>query len=927
MGKNVPLTEMQNFESFFNEILSYAEQGGDEELLQSLFEKLEKQIQGWLATPSSHYQYARLVMKSIIEANIADAPLPVKAQVSYLRGIIHDQGFHDIKKHPRQAMVDYKDAVSFGSVKAWDKIGDHFFAQATSSNLIVSSHPSFFEAIRAYQKAGSISQEKVLYSGLMTLYKDEIAKGDFDKAIKVIAEINHFVHQNQNMDIPQKIREISVNIDKLRLLQTALEDAQKISATYLKSIQMSPEQMQEAFLLCKKTNDTPNPIFDYYHAQILATSARLMKHQTPEKKQVAEGMQKESKKLFEKILHGEYDLTLKPLQLFAQGIYYEDNQIENAKVPPQKYFQKAAKSGCYLAYYHLANIAHLSEDEKNNVEHYYKLGSNAGDPACQLAYYRRCLLPELQKAITEKDTRQICAIADKSYDLLQLIQNNPHTLNSALPFLETHLKDLKGTLSKYGENLEILTSKYWESVPITEINPDFLNAIQRYETISSDDLHNRLKILQEIKQTCNHIFMNKEQYKPKVLEEVDKLYTQLADVIYITSKKNYQIQLQNIATRTPKERLIDIFHFMKQPGHMDNKYFIELSDPIHRKPELFSTWMDTPGAPSYFKWLASFDSFDHQNVQQIIYLDEEQRQKFEATIINGQVYNKKTDSLIHDGHYLLAITPSKQIYIASEDQESSRSMLFHHSSFNAGNHLMFAGEVDLQGGKIVKINNYSGHYLPEITALYRAVLLFKSNNAFDQNLRIGYLGNAIPDNFSMNQNELRLDEFRLLAITSMMKQPHTSANDNIKPEPMQTNSNSNTIQKPVTQDFFKQIEKSIVNYLIAESRIAERIDTILSNNYQHTFFGHKTIQMNQKNIVLPKNLATEYQQLHQIMSDGNWLNYPPFTAEDIKKSEGDLTPKKVATSGKIDFKNRLHSFINGEKENVSESPSDNPSTS
>lgn len=83
--------------NLFNEILSYAEKGGDEELLQSLFEKLEKQIQGWLATPSSHNQYARLVMKSIIEANIADAPLLVKAQVSYLRGIIHDQGFHDIK--------------------------------------------------------------------------------------------------------------------------------------------------------------------------------------------------------------------------------------------------------------------------------------------------------------------------------------------------------------------------------------------------------------------------------------------------------------------------------------------------------------------------------------------------------------------------------------------------------------------------------------------------------------------------------------------------------------------------------------------------------------------------------------------------------------------------------------------------------------
>lgn len=45
--------------------------------------------------------------------------------------------------------------------------------------------------------------------------------------------------------------------------------------------------------------------------------------------------------------------------------------------------------------------------------------------------------------------------------------------------------------------------------------------------------------------------MNKEQYKPKVLEEVDKLYTQLADVIYITSK-NYQIQLKILLQGHPK---------------------------------------------------------------------------------------------------------------------------------------------------------------------------------------------------------------------------------------------------------------------------------------------------------------------------------------------------------------------------------------
>ncbi|CBJ13796.1 hypothetical protein [Legionella longbeachae] len=54
-------------------------------------------------------------------------------------------------------------------------------------------------------------------------------------------------------------------------------------------------------------------------------------------------------------------------------------------------------------------------------------------------------------------------------------------------------------------------------MPITEINPDFLNATQRYETIPADDLQNGEVELQGGKENVSESPSDKHPYTPWVL--------------------------------------------------------------------------------------------------------------------------------------------------------------------------------------------------------------------------------------------------------------------------------------------------------------------------------------------------------------------------------------------------------------------------
>lgn len=100
----------------------------------------------------------------------------------------------------------------------------------------------------------------------------------------------------------------------------------------------------------------------------------------------------------------------------------------------------------------------------------------------------------------------------------------------------------------------------------------------------------------------------------------------------------------------------------------------------------------------------------------------------------------QTDGLFHRGgsdmphgspgsqHELYAIDQMEFIYTANQPAKSGT---FHHSSFLSGKPVLCAGEIQLQQGVIVHIDNGSGHYKPRTQDLLNCVELLRRRYSVD----------------------------------------------------------------------------------------------------------------------------------------------------------------------------------------------------
>jgi len=87
----------------------------------------------------------------------------------------------------------------------------------------------------------------------------------------------------------------------------------------------------------------------------------------------------------------------------------------------------------------------------------------------------------------------------------------------------------------------------------------------------------------------------------------------------------------------------------------------------------------------------------------------------------------------------------------------------HHSRFfhkdNIGLPIACAGHIEVQNGKISKINNSSGHYMPSILQLILAISYFHEKNVIAENLNLeGVYG-------TLNNPTLK----QILSIASMIR--------------------------------------------------------------------------------------------------------------------------------------------------------------
>lgn len=114
---------------------------------------------------------------------------------------------------------------------------------------------------------------------------------------------------------------------------------------------------------------------------------------------------------------------------------------------------------------------------------------------------------------------------------------------------------------------------------------------------------------------------------------------------------------------------------------------------------------------------AMLSSYEGEQFQLVEYVHPEDLYRYKLNIQEGLLFdfrNKKVTTRqgifrISRGRAIFVVDGSGNIYIS----EFAKEGYFHHSSFLAGRPVAMAGEIWIEGGKIIRLTDVSGHYRPD----------------------------------------------------------------------------------------------------------------------------------------------------------------------------------------------------------------------
>ena len=166
-----------------------------------------------------------------------------------------------------------------------------------------------------------------------------------------------------------------------------------------------------------------------------------------------------------------------------------------------------------------------------------------------------------------------------------------------------------------------------------------------------------------------------------------------------------------------------------------NNYWLEAIDPRHRPgfvlAKRWEEWARSGDNGSFWDWLGDRDidpaglyeqSMGGKSVQ--YGLSESERRRFMVLSKEGQLYRDGTP-MDTSGNETVASGAGWAIFVLSTAgvfyAESHKQGEFHHSTFLAGGAVRAAGELQVSGGRLVKITGKSGHYRPTSEHLRYAV--------------------------------------------------------------------------------------------------------------------------------------------------------------------------------------------------------------
>lgn len=121
-----------------------------------------------------------------------------------------------------------------------------------------------------------------------------------------------------------------------------------------------------------------------------------------------------------------------------------------------------------------------------------------------------------------------------------------------------------------------------------------------------------------------------------------------------------------------------------------------------------------------------------QDLETTPYYNSTERVKLEIQPLQGHLIDGKHHKLYSWTKRIFVIAADKKMYHLS----SIRMFNLHHSSPVAGEDVVFAGNVKFRNGKIISIDNFSGHYVPNDIHFFNALIYLNSRGVLSENIKI-----------------------------------------------------------------------------------------------------------------------------------------------------------------------------------------------
>lgn len=344
-------------------------------------------------------------------------------------------------------------------------------------------------------------------------------------------------------------------------------------------------------------------------------------------------------------------------------------------------------------------------------------------------------------------------------------------------------------------------------IPQNESNQKLYDTIKAYNKVPKTDRllkNKRVEFLISIAEEAQKLLDQLEKEKSSILgtQEVEanfnvqqELYKEI--ILTAKSKSNYILAIDNISEKAitklftiPQNKKGIAVVSMKEgtlPHQIPRSYNIEWlrdNDPGKRNYKFHEGWLrkwinstaNQENPPSYFWWL------EGQDIGSALPENAPDKESMKIVIENGilmsQAYKenetvcsqkKPSFCILKPGPYIFAITEKEELLIAPREQDR-----LHHDRLAEGENLILAGTMTVGGGKIVRFDNFSGHYRPRVYPhLINGFKILDNLNTFSKNCIISDSSNFL------GQHGLSVNEFRILAKVNLGKIVQSSSKEKI----------------------------------------------------------------------------------------------------------------------------------------------------